>query len=256
MFSKAIVRKPGSTFAQGITTSTTGTPDLEMALTQHQRYREALHACGLSLTVLEADDQFPDSTFVEDTAILTPYFAVITRPGASSREGEVLAMAEVLAEQIHTLYAITAPGTVDGGDICQVGHHFFIGISERTNEAGATQLAQFLRLAGYSSSTIDIRPIPGLLHLKTGLSYLEHQTVLATRAMLSCHQFTGFKVICVPEDEEYAANCVYINGRVLIPAGYPKVAALLTEAGYQPVPLEMSEFQKMDGGLSCLSLRF
>jgi dimethylargininase len=256
MFSKAIVRKPGTTFAQGISCAALGDPDLDVALTQHQRYREALQACGLSLTVLEADDQFPDSTFVEDTAILTPYFAVITRPGATSRQGEVSAMAEVLADHIHTLYAITAPGTVDGGDICQVGHHFFIGISERTTEAGAKQLAEFLRLAGYSSSVIDIRPVAGLLHLKTGLSYLEHQTVVVTRAMLGCHQFAGFQVICVPEDEEYAANCVYVNGRVLIPAGYPKVAAQLTEAGYQIVPLDMSEFQKMDGGLSCLSLRF
>src|SRR5829696_4221785 len=144
MFSKAIVRVPGGNFASGLTTADLGVVDFERALQQHKAYCEALESCGLHLIRLAADERYPDSTFVEDTAVLTARCAVITRPGAASRLGEIDSIAPVLREQYRELHFILAPGTIDGGDVCEAGEHFFIGVSQRTNEHGANQLARIL----------------------------------------------------------------------------------------------------------------
>ena len=136
-FTRAIVCPPAGNFAEGLTTVSLGRPVFERALEQHRAYCEALEAAGLRVITLEADAEYPDSTFVEDAAVVTPEWAVITRPGAASRSGEIVRMAEVLAEYYQTLDAIRDPGTVDGGDVCEIGNRFVIGISERTNEEGA-----------------------------------------------------------------------------------------------------------------------
>lgn len=256
MFKHAIVRQPGSNFADGLTRGTLGPPIYEKALEQHLRYCEALERSGLRVTVLEPDPQHPDATFVEDTAVLTHTSAILTRPGAKSREGEVAGIREPLARFFRTLNQITAPGTLDGGDICEARDHFFIGISKRTNEEGARQLAGFLARQGHGSSSVDIRGMKNLLHLKSSVAYIGDNNLVVNEELSRLAQFRGYNLIRVNAEESYAANCLRVNDRILLPAGFPGLEDSLTRLGYALLTLNVSEFQKMDGGLSCLSLRF
>ncbi len=255
-FTRAIVRPPSPNFAEGLTTAGLGSPDYDRALEQHTAYCTALQQCGLILTTLEPDPDYPDATFVEDTAVIAERCAVLARPGAPSREGEATSIKDRFADFYPSLMSIHAPGTVDGGDVCEAAGHFFIGISERTNEAGARQLAECLSKFGYTATYIDIRNVKQILHLKSGLSFLGHERIAIIEALANRAAFADRDLLCVPAGEEYAANCVLINDHVLVAAGYPKFTGKLEELGYQTIALDMSEFRKMDGGLSCLSLRF
>ncbi len=264
MFTKAIVRPPAANFSEGLTKAGLGAPDYKSALEQHQRYCDALARCGLELIRLEADERYPDSCFVEDAALIfnaadegvRAPSAVITRPGAFSRQGEIESIRAELWHIFSSLKEIQSPGTLDGGDVCEVGKHFFVGISERTNEDGARQLAVILAAHGLTQSLVDIRGIDGLLHLKSGLACLAGHKLIVTEALAQRAELQGYELIYVDPNEEYAANCIEVNGRVLIAAGYPRFEARLQSLGYETMALEMSEFQKMDGGLSCLSLRW
>ncbi len=256
MFKKAIVRPPAENFADGLTTAGLGAPDFKLALEQHARYCLALEQCGLTLKWLEPDAAHPDSTFVEDTAVLTEHSAIITHPGAPSRQGEVTAISQVLRQFYTRFHTITPPGTLDGGDICEAGSHFFIGVSERTNEEGARQLAGFLAGEGFTTSVVDIHGVPGILHLKSGIAYLGDNRLALIDALAGRAAFQGYEVVRVESSENYAANCVRVNDYVLLASGYPRLEATLRRLGYAPLTLDMSEYQKMDGGLSCLSLRF
>lgn len=256
MFRKAIVRPPSENFADGLTSVDLGVPDFKKALGQHKAYCDALKRCGLSLIKLEPDPQYPDSTFVEDTAILTQRSAVIMQPGAPSRSGEIVSMTGTLSRYYSKLDHVQPPGTIDGGDVCQIESQFLIGISDRTNMEGAKQLSKFLEASGFSSSHVDIRGIDGLLHLKSGISYLGDNRVLVTDVFAGEEQLEKFDLVNVPEGEEYATNCIRVNDYLLIAAGFLKLRRKLDGLGYKVIELEMSEFQKMDGGLSCLSLRF
>lgn len=256
MFSRAIVRPPCSAFASGLTSSVLGSPDLAVALAQHEAYVRALEACGLAVTRLPAEPRFPDSTFVEDTAVLLPSLAVLTRPGAPSREGEVEAIRPAVEASFRRVARIEAPGTVDGGDVCVTGDRLLVGLSDRTNEEGARQLARLAAGEGFETTLVDIRVIPGLLHLKTGLSELGAGRLLVAGPLAGRRELAAFEQVPVDPEESYGANAVHVNGRVLIPAGLPRLAERLAGLGFPVVPLEMSEFRKMDGGLSCLSLRF
>jgi dimethylargininase len=252
----AIVRPPSPNFLDGLTTMNLGKPIYARAVEQHEAYCAALRRCGLALVRLEADDRYPDSTFVEDTAVLTERCAILARPGAPSRVGEVAGIATVLANSYSELLSIREPGTLDGGDVCEVGNHFFIGISERTNETGAQQLAEVLRSFGYTASFVSIRGVSSILHLKSGLAHLGNNRLVVTEALANCAEFRGHDLVLVSAGEDYAANCLRVNDQVLVAAGYPAFERRLQELGCQTIALEMSEFQKMDGGLSCLSLRF
>jgi dimethylargininase len=255
-FDHAIVRPPGRTFVDGLTTVDLGTPDVARALEQHAAYCDALERCGLTLIRLPADDAFPDSTFVEDTALLFGRRAVLTRPGAASRAGEVAAIAPELARFFPAPDRLAGPGTLDGGDVCETDRLVLIGLSERTNEEGARQLARLLEPQGIPAVPIDIRGVAGILHLKSGLCWLGDGRVAVIDALAEHPALAGFERVRVAPEEAYAANCVRINDRLLIAAGYPRFEASLRERGYDVRPLEMSEFAKMDGGLTCLSLRF
>jgi dimethylargininase len=168
-FTRAIVRLPARSFADGLSSAAEGPPDVDNALEQHAAYVRALRDCGLQVTCLEPDESYPDGTFVEDTAIVTERGAVLARPGAPSREGEVGGIHECLRNFYTDPPRIEAPGTLDGGDVCAADGHFLIGISARTNEQGARQLARHLDRLGYTSSTLDIRANAALLHLKSGI---------------------------------------------------------------------------------------
>ncbi len=237
----------------GLTTSSLGLPDYEKALRQHQSYIEALKACGLEVTVMPADEAFPDGTFVEDAALLTPRCAIITNPGAPSRKGEIVKIKATASQFFTAIEAIEAPGTVDAGDIMMVNDHYYIGISERTNAAGAEQVIKILNTYGMTGATVELEEV---LHLKTGVAYLENNMLVVCGEFVDKPAFDAFEKIVVPAAESYAANCVWINGTVLVPAGHPKTAQQISAAGYSIIELEMTEFQKLDGGLSCLSLRF
>jgi dimethylargininase len=255
-FTRAIVRPPAITFATGISSSGLGPPDVMLALEQHEAYCRALEGLGLSLTRLPPDPDFPDSTFVEDAAIVTPRGAILTRPGAPSRAGEVRSLRQALARAFPEMAEIVAPGTLDGGDVCEAGEHYFIGVSRRTNANGAMQLGEWLGNQGFASSVLDIQPTPSLLHLKTGIAWLGGGRLLATRELAGHVALTGWDVVQVPEGEDYAANAIRVNEAVLIARGFPATRATLAGLGYRLVELDTSEYRKMDGGLSCLSVRW
>jgi dimethylargininase len=255
-FTKAIVRLPGENFSQGLTMSGSPSgPDFRKALEQHAAYCRALEACGVEVAVMAADDNFPDGTFVEDTFVIAEKVAIATRPGAKTRMGEVESVARVVQELRPRLELIEAPGTVDGGDICQVDNHFLIGLSARTNEAGVAQFAAILARHQYTSSTIDIRQHPSLLHLKSGIAYLGERRCLIAPEFPPMEGLADCDMIQVAAGEIYAANAVRVNDEVLIASGFPEVAGTLAKLRYRVHSLDMSEFAKMDGGLSCLSLR-
>jgi dimethylargininase len=266
MYTHAIVRPPSATFASGITSSGLGPPDLGRALHQHDAYCRTLDRLGLSLVWLPPDTAYPDSTFVEDAAIVTGRGAILTRPGAPSRAGEVTALGTALDRWFPEMDRIDPPGTVDGGDVCEAGDHFFIGLSQRTNPEGAAQLARWLAERGLESSVIDIqkssnsglatRDSPPMLHLKTGLSWLGGRRLIAWPEVAKHEALRGWEVLEVPKGEEYAANCIRVNDTVLVALGFPKTALLLRGLGHEVAELEMSEYRKMDGGLSCLSVRW
>jgi dimethylargininase len=256
-FTKAIVRLPGENFSQGLTMSGSPSgPDYRKALEQHAAYCRALAACGVQVTVMTADDSYPDGTFVEDTFVVAERVAIATRPGAKTRMGEVESVANAVRGFRPRLERIDAPGTVDGGDICQVDDHFIIGLSQRTNEAGAAQLAAILARYRYTSATLDIRQHPSLLHLKSGIAYLGDRRFLIAPGFPSTHELAHCDVIEVDATEMYAANAVRVNDEVFIASGFPKLASTLDQLQYRVRALDMSEYAKMDGGLSCLSLRF
>lgn len=252
-FTSAIVRPPSPTFVHGLTTSQLGKPEYAKALDQHAAYVDALQRCGLKVTTLDPDDRFPDSTFVEDTALVTADFAIITRPGAPSRQGEVEAIDDALRKHFKIVERVIAPGTVDAGDIMMVGTHFYIGLSSRTNLEGATQLIKILRAHGRTGSSV---PLENALHLKSVVSYIEHNNLVVTSNMAVCQEFAELDKLIVPDDERYAANCLWVNGTVLVASGNPKLKSKIKSLEYPVIELDMSEFQKLDGGLSCLSLRF
>ncbi len=237
----------------GLSSAGLGPPNHTQALVQHAAYVKALRACGLEVTVLPPDDEHPDSTFVEDTALLTTECAIMMRPGASSRRDEPEGIEPTIRNYFKSVEIVREPGTADAGDIMMVGRHYFIGLSQRTNPSGAGQIIDILNQHGLSGSTV---PLKEMLHLKSGVAYLENNTMVATGEFLNRTEFSKFKVIPIPSDDAYAANCLWLNGTVLVPAGYPIARKAIETAGYQTVALEMSEFRKLDGGLSCLSLRW
>lgn len=253
MYTRAIVRTPGRSMVNGLTTAGLGKPDHGLALKQHGEYVRALESCGLKIVLLDPDEEFPDSTFIEDTALLAGDMAIITNPGAPSRRGETKAIGKILGKYFDDIQLVTDPGRVEAGDIMMVGSHFYIGLSGRTNEEGARQVIGFLARHGKTGSTVNLEKV---LHLKTGVAYLENNKLLACGEFLSKDEFKMFNILEVAENESYAANCIWVNGTVLVPSGFPGVRRTIEAEGYKVMEVDVSEFRKLDGGLSCLSLRF
>ncbi len=253
IFRNAIVRKPCAEMVEGITSAKLGKPDYKKALEQHINYTRVLADCGLNVTVLPPDNRFPDSCFIEDVSLCTPNCAIITNPGAESRNGEKLAMRPILQEFYKNMGEIKYPGTLDAGDVMMVGNHYYIGISDRTNQVGADQLIAILQKYELTGSAV---PLKTMLHLKTGLSYLEENNLLITGEFTEMPEFEKYNRIFVDTKEAYAANSLWINGHILVPKGFPDTLSKIEKAGYHVIEVDVSEFQKLDGGLSCLSLRF
>lgn len=252
-FTHALVREPGRSLIHGLTTSRLGAPDPAMARLQHQVYVKSLEQCGLKIMRLAAQESFPDGVFVEDTAVIAPPAAIITRPGAPSRRGEEKGIQAALAACFTQIEKILPPGTLEGGDVMRVKNHFYVGISKRTNREGFEQFHQIVATLGYHATAI---PLKHFLHLKTGISYLGNNRLLTAGELIGHPHFSTFKPIAVASEESYAANSIRINDFVLLPAGFPKTERAISGAGFKPLAVDVSEFQKLDGGVSCLSIRF
>ena len=253
MVKHAVVRRVSQKFQYGLTTSNLGKPDYNAAIKQHSDYIEAMKKCGVNVKILEADDRFPDSTFVEDTVVVNKDFVVISNLGALSRKGEERDIKKVMEEFYDDIKSIEKPGTLEGGDVMKVENEYFIGISKRTNKKGALQLKEILKKYGYTCSLVSLKDV---LHLKTGVAYIGDNNIIASGEFRKNPLFKDYNIIEVDESERYATNCIRVNEYVLIAKGFKKLNDSILRLGYKILEIDMSEFRKMDGGLSCLSLRF
>jgi dimethylargininase len=251
-FSHAIVRAPASNFADGLTTITwTEPPSFERLLIQHRAYVAALREAGLMIEMLPALDACPDAYFVEDVAVVVPELAIVTRPGALERRGEADHIVEALSAHRH-MVRLESPATLDGGDVLVVGRRIFVGLSGRTNEAGFSSLRDLLLPHGYRVEAI---PVVAGLHLKSSVSLIGPDALVVTPAFADLAELAELERIVVSEAEAYAANAVWVNDHLLVAAGSSMLARRLRGRGLELIELDMSEVAKMDGGLSCLSLR-
>ena len=252
MFTHAITRKPGRNFAQGITTSDLETPSYELIVKQHGAYIQTLKSLGLEVIVLDPEPDYPDAYFVEDTAVVTPDVAVVTNPGAEARKGEEDTIEPLLSEHRKTV-CIQPPGTLDGGDVLMVDTHFFIGISKRSNWEGAEQLGRILEKYGNSWAAI---PVHSGLHLKSCVNFVGNNTLLITEDFAYLNEFKEYDKIILNKEEEFAANTLLLNDCLIIPKGFPDTRKKLETLGLDIIELDVSEARKMDGGLTCMSIRF
>jgi dimethylargininase len=253
-FTHAISRLPGRSITGGLRAVDVGAPDLGTFLAHHADYVAALRSTGAEVTVLDALEAYPDAVFVEDTALCLPEGAIVMRPGAPTRLGEAAEMRPVLETFYGDVRQIEAPATIEGGDILVTEKEILVGTSARTNAAGIDELARLTADWGYKVRTVNTPE--GVLHFKTDCSLLDEETMLATPRLAASGCFDGYRVIHVADGEEAAANTIRFNGLVLMPAGFPATRDALLAAGYDVREIGNSEAAKLDGGMSCLSLRF
>jgi dimethylargininase len=253
-FTHAITRRPAASIAAGLRAVDTGAPDLALMRTHHAAYVAALRSTGATVIELDPLDAYPDSVFVEDTALCLPDLAVVMRPGAPSRLGEAAEMAPHLRALYAEVVAVEPPGFVEGGDILVTEREILAGRSARTDAAGIAALAALV--APWGHVVREVATPPGVLHFKTDCALLDAETILATDRLTASGCFAGYRVIPVAEGEEAAANVIRFNDLVLVPEGFPRTADRLDAAGYDLRVIGNSECAKLDGGMSCLSLRF
>lgn len=253
-FTHAITRKPGSSITDGLRAVDTGSPSLQIFLQHHAEYVAALKSTGACVTELEAHEDFPDSVFVEDAALCLPEGAITMRPGTPSRLGEAAEMKPILKEFYGRVLSIEGPGFIDGGDILTTEREILVGTSARTDCRGIEELRDLVKTWGYSVR--EVKTPKGVLHFKTDCSLLDEETILSTKRLDASGCFEGYRILHTAEGEEACANAIRFNDLVLMPDGFPKTAKLLEDAGYNLRQIGNSEAAKLDGGMSCLSLRF
>jgi dimethylargininase len=248
---RAITRAVPDTFTDAVVSAAPSGPiRVDVARRQHLSYTQALEALGLAVTVLPAARAFPDCCFVEDCAVYADGVALITRPGAPSRVGEEASIADALRPHARLAW-MEAPATLEGGDCLRVGKRWYVGRSGRTNAAGVNRLRDVFGPLG--SQVIEV-PVGRLLHLKCVCSYLGGGAMLLAGGTIPADLFCDLRIITIPVQEAYAANCVQVNGTVLMPAGFPAARRAVEAAGFPIWELETSEIRKADGSLTCLSL--
>lgn len=226
--------------------------DVERAVAQHRAYQRLLATLGCKVLTLEAEADYPDAVFVEDVAVVVDEVAVMTRPGAESRRGEGIAVAELLARH-RPLRHIEAPGTLDGGDVMRIGRTVYVGQSGRSNAAGIEQLRAALAEFGYDVRAVPIREC---LHLKSAVTQVADDTVLVQPRWVDPLNFAPLRVIEVDPTEEHAANTLRIGHTVLMPDSFPHTRQRLADAGIDTLTLDVSELQKAEGALTCCSVIF
>ncbi len=253
-FCRALVRYPATNFADGITNSThLGRPDHERALRQYDAYLDALRDCGLDVTVVPADDRFPDGHFVEDPFVIFHDLAFRCRSGEPTRENE----GESIEPWLGDLRIIIpqSDARMDGGDVLFCSDRVLVGLSERTNQAGMTALKRALQTVR-SDIRVDAVPFDGVLHLKSGLTELAPYVLFHDPALKTAFDLSWATVITLPADEGRAADVMPVNDTLFVAADCPRALHAARDYCDNVVPLDMSEFRKMDGGLTCLSLRY
>lgn len=255
-FTRALAKTPAKSLINGLTLEDNpDKPLYSLAIQQHQAYLQALQQSGLSVTTLPASEDFPDSCFIEDIAVLAPTFAIITRPGAESRREEISTSPNLLADYYHDdhVHTLSAPALLEGGDVMLIDQCFYIGLSSRTNQAGIDQFTAVAQRYGYAVKTITAAYS---LHLKTGVTYLGDNRLVMVKAYETEPHFADFEKIITPDAEKNCANIIRINDHVILPRGYPVTQSMIEGLGYNTINVGISEFAKIDGGLTCLSLRF
>lgn len=254
-FTHAITRKPAASIIAGLRAVDIGTPDLAKMQAHHADYITALLSTGATVVELDALEAFPDSVFVEDTALCLPQGAIVMRPGAPSRLGEAAKMAPHLAELYSDVRRISGPDSfIEGGDILVTETEILVGRSARTNAAGVVELTALVSDWGHKLR--EVFTPPGVLHFKTDCSLLDEDTILTTKRLAASGCFDGYKLIYTAEGEDACANTIRFNDLVIMPAGFPQTRDALVSAGYKVQEVGNSECAKLDGGMSCLSLRF
>ncbi len=253
-FTRAVTRKPSGSIVDGLRAADIGTPDLAQMLKDHAHYVAILRETGAEVVELPALEAYPDAVFVEDTALCLPEGAVMMRPGAPTRAGEVDGMAPVLRDIYDVVLEMSGPGFIEGGDILTTSREILVGRSARTDAAGVAELQSLVDQWGYSVR--EVFTPEGVLHFKTDCSLLDAETILSTKRLDASGCFEGYNVIHTSDGEEAAANAIRFNQFVIMPAGFPKTAERLCAAGYDVREVNNTECAKLDGGMSCLSLRF
>ena len=247
---RALVREPGNAFTRCISSHPMRhTVDTVRARAQHATYVKTIEDLGIEVVRLPRDDALADSCFVEDTAVVHRGKAIICRPAEEGRRGETDTVERALSDYLR-VRRVDEPATVEGGDVLHLEDRLVCGITRRTNEEGAGQLAQWLE------TEVDTIEDPSIMHLKSYVSHIDAKTVLVSPRFMHRPELDGLDMLVVPDGEEYAANVLSVNGTVVMPRGFPKTLAMLEDAGVTTVPLEMTEFPKCDGALTCLSILF
>jgi len=252
LFHAAFVRPPPNSYVNCVSSNPKRKEiDVTLAKEQHRVYASILKESGIEVYELPPLESYPDSVFMQDPAILGTNQSVMGRFGEAARSGESKALADDLATggaPVGSFNVVSAPGTLEGGDVLISDRGIFVGESQRTNSAGIQQLTKFLP----SQRIISVKT--KLMHLLCGCSYLSEGNMTIVPSLISPDAFPGFKFITIPNDEAYASDALYLGaGKVLIPSGFPRTVAKLKEAGYMPVEIDVSEFYKGDGGVTCLS---
>jgi dimethylargininase len=249
---RALVRPPPATYAQALTRDADPRPvDLRLALEQHAAYVAALRACGVSVIELPPDDRFPDSCFVQDPAFVVDTILVVGRPGAPSRRHEERDLVAALEPAGLAVYRVTRPATLEGGDLLITEAALYVGLSQRTDRLACEQMEMVF------SRPVRSVPVPErFLHLLTGCTYLGRNRLLATAECAALPELASFERLVVPEAEAPAANVLALGDNVILPAGYPQTARMLQQASFNLHPVPISEYEKRDGGVTCLALMF
>ena len=253
-FTHAITRLPASSIVHGLRAEDVGNPDYGQMLQDHAHYVSTLREAGAVVTELPALEAYPDAVFVEDVALCLPGVAILMQPGAASRRGEVGEMAPTLREAYDEVLSIEGPGFIEGGDILITAKEILVGRSERTDAAGVAELAAIVSNRGYRLR--EVMTPEGVLHFKTDCSLLDAETILSTKRLAASGCFENYRVIHTCDGEEAAANSIRFNHLLLMPAGFPATRERLQAEGYEVREINNSECAKLDGGMSCLSLRF
>ncbi len=246
----AIVRPPGANFKRCISDHPLHhTLNIELALKQHKTYCETIHNLGVEIIELEPADEYPDSCFVEDTVVVFGKRAIITRMAKESRRGESQRVEEVISE-FKQVTTILAPATLEGGDVIHLPNSLLCGLTQRTNREGASQMEKWLETPVHCIEDLKI------MHIKSHLTYLGRNTILLNQRYLEDAVLESFTKIVLPSEESHSANTLAIGDVVIMSVRHKKTAELVREAGFEVIHLNMSEFEKCDGALTCLSIIF
>jgi dimethylargininase len=245
----AIVRGVADSFDRCIRPHGAQPIDVALAREQHAAYCAVLEQLGLELVRLDADDRFPDCCFVEDTAVVAGGTVIVCEMGAHSRRGEEEAVAAALAGR--RLARMEPPATMDGGDVIFTGDKLYVGLTDRSNEHAVRSVSDILGPAGVEVTGV---PVTGVLHLKSACTTIAPGVMLVSEQFAETGAFSKYERLIVPREESYAANCLSVNGAVVVSGGFPRTRAIIEERGFPTVALDMSEFRKGGGSLTCLSI--